>query len=400
MNTLIVGFDSAWTIRNSGGIVGVFSRDDGCVRELGLPQAANYEQAEAIILQWQKSLSAHRTIIMLDQPTIVNNDQGQRPVENIISSPISLRGGGVQPANTSRSEMFGVNAPVWPFLQMFGGAANPDVFSAKNQVYETYPVLSLIAMGWTLRDSSTDRLPKYNPARRKTFSILDWQHVCSRVSASCHEFGLEGIAGWVERVGRAGTPIKETQDCLDACICLLVGLQFTIHRTCLMVGDLESGYMVIPASLKLQSELEARCRKTGRNPTSWVRPVPGNELASNTAGPRYGTGQESPRDELPFQATVLPEEFNYLRSFRAKGTIDVLKTAPIDFLEEVSSALPNAINVVCQVDEKKLREELMAAGVPAERMAEIFRRIKVEVNFDVRDEGLPPHLRKDLPFVL
>jgi hypothetical protein len=53
-------------------------------------------------------------------------------------------------------------------------------------VFETYPVLAMIALGWTLPDSRpTGRLPKYNPQRRQTFSTDDWRHVCSRLSDDC-----------------------------------------------------------------------------------------------------------------------------------------------------------------------------------------------------------------------
>jgi hypothetical protein len=31
----------------------------------------------------------------------------------------------MQPANTSRKEMFGTEAPMWPFLTRFGGPADP-----------------------------------------------------------------------------------------------------------------------------------------------------------------------------------------------------------------------------------------------------------------------------------
>ena len=63
------------------------------------------------------------TIILLDQPTIVKNLTGQRPVENIVGSAISRRRGGMQPANTSKENMFGKDAPIWPFLTRFGGPA-------------------------------------------------------------------------------------------------------------------------------------------------------------------------------------------------------------------------------------------------------------------------------------
>jgi len=116
---------------------------------------------------------------MLDQPTIVVNPAGQRPVENIVGSAISLRYGGMQPANADREEMVGATAPMWPFLTRFGGPADPLAPIAATRVFETYPALVLIAFGWMRQDSRrAGRLPKYSPERRKTFSISDWQYVC------------------------------------------------------------------------------------------------------------------------------------------------------------------------------------------------------------------------------
>jgi predicted RNase H-like nuclease len=103
MSTLLVGFDSAWTPAMMGAIVGVLRLDDGTYRELGIPAPATYADAERILLKWQADLSPSMTIILLDQPTIVRNASGQRPVENIVASPVSLRFGGVQPANTFRA---------------------------------------------------------------------------------------------------------------------------------------------------------------------------------------------------------------------------------------------------------------------------------------------------------
>ena len=75
---------------------------------------------------------------------------------------------------------------VWAFLSQFGGAADPLQPLTNAAVFETYPVLSMIAFNWTLPDVRvTGRLPKYNPARRKTFSISDWQiNGCTSVGFS------------------------------------------------------------------------------------------------------------------------------------------------------------------------------------------------------------------------
>ena len=81
--------------------------DDGTYRELGLPRIVNYREAEWVILEWQAEHLPKATIILLAQPTIVANAAGQRPVENLVASPVSRRYGGMQPANTARKEMFG-----------------------------------------------------------------------------------------------------------------------------------------------------------------------------------------------------------------------------------------------------------------------------------------------------
>ena len=94
---LLVGFDSAWTAHNSGALVGVLRFDGGNYQELGTPQMVNYPQAQEVISKWQDELAPTATIVLLDQPTIVQNQRGQRPVENIVGSAVSRRYGGMQP---------------------------------------------------------------------------------------------------------------------------------------------------------------------------------------------------------------------------------------------------------------------------------------------------------------
>ncbi len=289
MSTLIIGFDSAWTAKNSGAISGVLKLDDGTFQELGPPKNADYCQALTSIGFWRRETEPAVTIVMLDQPTIVNNAAGQRPVENLVSSPVSLRYGGVQPANTNRTTMFGNGAPIWHFLKEFGGAANPLMPLADTRVFETYPVLAMIALGWTLPDvRTTGRLPKYNPDRKGTFTIADWGHVCKKASAAFQERGLKEIATWLDRGAQNGSPRKSEQDCLDSCICLLVALHFTDRRDCLMVGDLTTGYIIVPYCGDLRAELEARCCKTGRIPSQWVRVFKtANRMEADTENSKY-----------------------------------------------------------------------------------------------------------------
>ncbi len=272
MSTLLVGFDSAWTASNAGAIAGCVRLDNGSLCELGEPRCVDYPGATDIIVEWQRQEDAATTLVLLDQPTIVKNATGQRAVENIVSSAVSLRHGGMQPANTARTEMFGADAPVWRFLARFGGAADPCRPSTATTVLETYPILMMIAMGWMLPDRRPKgRLPKYNPERRKTFSLSDWAHVCGKASAEFRRRGLGGVADWIDAVAEQRRPRKSDQDKLDACLCLLVALDLAEHRDCLMVGNVETGYIVVPDANDLRAELVARCDNTGRTPADWIR---------------------------------------------------------------------------------------------------------------------------------
>jgi predicted RNase H-like nuclease len=247
--TLLVGFNSAWTANNSGALAGILRSNDGKFRELDPPRIADYRQAEEVILKWQAELAPKTAIVLLDQPNIVPNPRGQRPAENIVGSPVGLRYGGMQPANKFKKEMFGSEVPLWPFLTRFAGPANPLAPHAGTSVIETYPVLVMIELEWMLPDSRpTGRLPKYNPERKKTFSNSDWQHVCGRASDAFRKRGLTGIVEWIVNAGRLSEPRKEDQNRLDACVCLQVALHLAEGRDCLMVGDLKTGYIVVPHS--------------------------------------------------------------------------------------------------------------------------------------------------------
>ena len=197
MTTLLVGFDSAWTPNNSGALVGVLHSDDGTFHDLGPPQIVDYPQAEGVILKWQAEQVPTATIVLLDQPTIVKNAAGQRPVENIVGSAVSLRYGGIQPANTSKEEMFGKEAPIWPFLTRFSGPADPLEPVADTRVFETYPVLAMIALSLdaarltALRVAcpSTTRSGK-RPFRTRTGNTsAGWRQVHSVSADSWKSFG-------------------------------------------------------------------------------------------------------------------------------------------------------------------------------------------------------------------
>jgi predicted RNase H-like nuclease len=272
-STLLVGFDSAWTVTNRGAIAGAVRSQNGSLVALGDPAPASFPEAQAQIERWQGEHKPNVTVIMLDQPTIVPNQAGKRPVEDLVSSIVGARYGGMQPANTSRSEMFGPNAPVWPFLAHFGGPADPFK-GARAGVFETYPVLAIIALGWTMPDArSCGRLPKYNPGRRTTFAIGDWQFICTNAANAFRAAGLPELSLWLERSALNPAPKKVDQDCVDALLCLLVAVHFAGGGSMLAVGSMETGYVFAPHCEALVGELERRCEVVSRRPSDWVHTV-------------------------------------------------------------------------------------------------------------------------------
>ena len=273
MSTLLIGFDSAWTATNQGAIVGVIRHDNGEFQPLGLPFVANFDAAVHAIVAWQAAYTFERTIILIDQPTIVRDVKGQRHVENIVSSLVSRRYGGMQPANTGRLGMFDDGAPIWPFLDCFGGPADVLSCSRHTEIFETYPVLTIIARGWTLDDEhrAFGRLPKYNPVRRSTFRMDDWVYLCGKLCGVFKESGVAAIADWIESIRFLESPRKSDQDRLDACLCLLVAMDMVEGKACVVIGEQKSGYIVTSASEMMESELTQRCIQTERDPKRWIR---------------------------------------------------------------------------------------------------------------------------------
>lgn len=273
MATLLVGFDSAWTAGKAGAIVAVIHEDDRSYTELGSPLIANFDHAKALIRGWQDDRTPDRVLILIDQPTIVPNETGQRPVENTVSSAISKRRSGMQPANTGRTGMFCTSSPIWPFLASCGGATDPFAPTGPVQIYETYPALAMIAFGWALPDNqrAVGRLPKYNPERRKTFSLSDWRHVCNKADEAFRNRALYAISDWVREIGSKSSPGKADQDRLDACICLLVALGLSEGKQCLIIGDIQTGFILSPHDDALRAELELRCVREHRIAHEHVR---------------------------------------------------------------------------------------------------------------------------------
>ena len=121
MKEAFVGFDSAWAGHTHGAIAyAVFQ--DKTLEEEGLPQLSDFSDAANIIKKLQKDCVD--VLVAIDQPIIVPNEWGTRPVDSVAKSFMGQFRSAAQHANRSepkiKEAMFGDDAPVWRFVGRIG----------------------------------------------------------------------------------------------------------------------------------------------------------------------------------------------------------------------------------------------------------------------------------------
>ena len=82
MRSAFVGFDSAWSGKQGESVFALFE-DDRLV-DYRLPAAADFDHARSVIRRCQND--ADYTLVAVDQPTMVPNATGMRPVERVAST--------------------------------------------------------------------------------------------------------------------------------------------------------------------------------------------------------------------------------------------------------------------------------------------------------------------------
>ena len=264
-NTIIFGFDSAWSDRSPGAICSL-RLDSAGHMSFEEPQLVRFDFDDKVIAYIDERKESYaRAVVAIDQPTVVPNASGMRPVERVAASPVSYAGGGVQPAYTggNKAAMFGDEAPIWRFKASLG--ANDDPEQARDEsrglfLVEVFPALALLGLDDRFSDHKC--APKYNP-RTKKFKTKDWNRVIDTLTTSAEGLGLVECAEWCSGMRTDTKPTKATQDKLDSVICALVGyIWIACAKTdSIMLGNLETGYMVTPASPEVTERLRAKATK-------------------------------------------------------------------------------------------------------------------------------------------
>lgn len=260
---ICIGFDSAWTDNpKSPGAICAVGIEDGHPARFHAPQLASFDQALAFIQKVRSDNGA--TLIALDQPTVVPNLTGMRPVERVAASLVSWLGGGVQPSNRGRLGIFCNASPIWRFLTALGAVEDPELARVAPEglyLMEVFPALALPSLG----AGFFGRLgrPRYNPDRRKTFRVDDWVRVADVATRQAHALGCEELAEWCRHAGKIARPRKADQDRMDSALCVLIALYWRLRPrdASMLLGDLATGYMVLPASSEVRKHLTAAACK-------------------------------------------------------------------------------------------------------------------------------------------
>jgi len=265
-DTVIFGFDSAWAGKKPGAICAI-SFDENGHTTFNSPELVSFEEALRYIKENRPSFA--RAVVAIDQPTIVPNLSGMRPVEQLAGSVLSYTGGGVQPASQyghGKMQMFGPEAPIWCFKRELGAEDDPDAARDKDRglfLMEVFPALAL--PGLHAKFSGRNSAPKYNPENHSKFRTSDWNAVVEAVIRTARQLKLASCADWCKEYLAISDPRKRNQDQLDSVICALIGYVWLAcdRSHSMLLGDLKTGYIVTPVSHETSNRLHAASSAKG-----------------------------------------------------------------------------------------------------------------------------------------
>jgi predicted RNase H-like nuclease len=160
--------------------------------------------------------------------------------------------------------MFCDDAPVWQFLARLGAVQDPEQARKVNEglfLVEVFPALALASFDPAFFAYLGG--PKYNPDRKKTFRRSDWTRVACAAARKARDLGCDELADWCLRSEYIAQPRKADQDKMDAALCVLIALLWRLRpqQDSLVMGNLVTGYMVLPATSAVRERLIRAAQK-------------------------------------------------------------------------------------------------------------------------------------------
>jgi len=236
---IFTGFDSAWYPGKTGAICDLVLEADS-LRIAAPPIPATWDCALERVRQ---PAEIDLRVWAIDQPLVVANDQGCRPVDiDLMRALMRDFQVGAHTANLHRPP-WQPGAPIWQFLQALeqvGYRQDPMAIphaTGGRFYFECYPHPALIGL------FDLDRILKY---KKRSYNEDDWIRLINSVrSLASEEFPIKNVRDYVP-AGIAHS--KTSEDMLDSIVCAYIAAywwRFGVERSSL-IGDLSSGYMVTP----------------------------------------------------------------------------------------------------------------------------------------------------------
>ncbi|MCC6628847.1 MAG: DUF429 domain-containing protein [Chloroflexi bacterium] len=262
---VVTGYDSAWGDRQPGALASIVTAPTGAATFFA-PALATFDEAGRLGIDL--AARTRFSLLAIDQPTVVPNRTGMRPVERALAPVLARRGGAIQPAYRERA-LFADGAPIWRLLAALPHVQAPwatPSASAGCHLIEVYPALALLGLASALAERG--RVAKYNP-RLPSFKRYDWKLICAHLARYGEAEQIAGLPAWARAwstlADETRRPAKADQDRLDAAVCTVVGHAWWQRGMAagLVVGDVEHGYVVTLADGALRAELEraAECAR-------------------------------------------------------------------------------------------------------------------------------------------
>src|ERR1017187_8925808 len=223
MEAVYTGFDSAWGGVKRGAICNLALLDDGSLWLAGDPVGVDWDQA---LIHAKQEMSAALRVWAIDQPLVVPNQEGCRPVERDLAKALMADFGcGAHSSNLGMTA-WATDAPIWSLeraLEDNGYFHSPMAIpeAAGGRFYfECYPHPALLGL------FDLDQIVKY-----KRGGLDEWQRLLQLLrSLTAAELPIRNICEFVqENLGRN----KANEDKLDSILCAYVAAywwRFGIER--------------------------------------------------------------------------------------------------------------------------------------------------------------------------
>ncbi|MEM7311214.1 MAG: DUF429 domain-containing protein [Planctomycetota bacterium] len=250
--TVLIGLDLAWSSRNPTGAVLLAPTSGGGFEVREHTRLGGDDELVPWVLE---RAGAGPAVVAVDAPLVAPNPPGtSRPVDREVTRLFARQHAGAYPGNRERCAR-----PVELAARFCrrGWSVDPSVRGARRRVLlEVYPHAAGVRL------FGLERIVKYKkgPVEERRVGLARFQRLLHerlpRLDPPVRPFPRERVA---ELRGRA---LKDLEDRLDAVVCAAMAARFAhAPERCEVLGDVATGYVVVPRDESGDGSVRARRRK-------------------------------------------------------------------------------------------------------------------------------------------